>query len=304
MVRKPPRGVKIGLVCLSVGRYNCSMDKSVRRPIVAGAFYPANPDRLHASIASFFEDGIPPSSDRPLNGPAGLIAPHAGYPYSGAVAAAGYAAIAEAGRPETVVLLGANHTGLGGPVSISSHEAWETPIGRSPVSRAVIGRLADAGFAIADDAFEREHSIEVQLPLIQTIWDPEIPIVPICVMSAPWRTLRRDAEAIEDATAGMPTLIVASSDFTHYETDATARTLDRQALEPILKMEIDAFEALYRDRRLSICGAGAIMMLLHLCRRRGILRGNLLRYATSADATGDRSAVVGYASVRFMMEAT
>jgi AmmeMemoRadiSam system protein B len=279
------------------------MDTSARAPIVAGTFYPANADVLRASIEAFFESGIPDPGRR-LAKTAGLIAPHAGYPYSGAVAAAGYGAVAERGRPDVVVLLGANHSGLGAPMSLSSHTSWETPLGRSPVEGHIVTWLVGAGLPMADAAFAREHSIEVQLPFIQAVWDTDLPIVPICVMSAPRASLRETVEAIATAIGETRALIVASSDFTHYETDETARELDRLALEPIIGMDADAFDRICRDRGLSICGAGAIEVLLDLCRRLGIERGELLQYATSGDTTGDRTAVVGYASVLFMTEAT
>jgi len=303
MVREPPGGVKIRLVPRLRDRYNRSMNGSVRAPIVAGAFYPADSDVLRASIESFFDSVIPsPGSD--LAGPAGLIVPHAGYPYSGAVAAAGYGAVAASGRPEVVVLLGANHSGLGAPLSLSSHTAWETPLGRLPVHGDIVDRLVDAGIPMADAAFSREHSIEVQLPFIQAVWDTHLPIVPICVLSTLRESLRGHVATIAAAIDGMAALIVASSDFTHYEPDKVARELDRLALEPILGTDVDAFDRIYRERGLSICGAGAIETLLDLCRRYGIRQGALLRYATSGDTTGDRSAVVGYAAVLFTTEAT
>jgi len=279
------------------GRYNRSMKKT-RAPIVAGAFYPGDPDVLRAAVESFFEGDVP-RPVRKLDSSIGLIAPHAGYPYSGAVAAAGYGRVAALGRPETVVLLGANHTGLGAPFSLSGHTDWETPLGRSPVDASVVARLADSGIPISDAAFGREHSVEVQLPLIQSIWGCDIPIVPLCVLSAPVPPIRESVEAIARAIEGRSVLVVASSDFTHYEPDATTRELDRLALEPIRALDAEGFERVYRERRLSICGAGAILTLLGICRRLGLTEGELVRYATSGDVTGDRGAVVGYASVLF-----
>jgi len=301
MVRERPGGIKNRLVCRTTERYNRFMQKTVRAPIVAGAFYPATPDALRTAVASLF-GGPVPRSDRPLGASVGLIVPHAGYPYSGGVAASGYAQVATLGRPEAVIVLGANHTGLGAPLSLSGDAAWETPLGRSPVDGRLVARLTDAGIPTSDDAFVREHSIEVQLPLIQSIWGTDLPIVPICVMSAPRSSLRDAVEAIAGAIASSPLLIVASSDFTHYEPDATARELDRVALAPIRAVDADEFERISRERRLSICGAAAIQVLLDLCRRYGAKCGRLLQYATSGDATGDRSAVVGYASVLFETE--
>jgi AmmeMemoRadiSam system protein B len=301
MVREPPWGIKNGLVRYVPRRYNRLMEEMIRAPIAAGAFYPGNPDVLRAIVESFFEGGIP-RPDRTLDSPVGLIAPHAGYPYSGPVAAAGYGRVAALGRPEVVVLLGANHTGLGQPFSLSGHTIWETPLGRSPVERRFVAQLIDSGLTVSDPAFAREHSIEVQLPFVQSIWGPDLPIVPLCVMSVPLPSVRESVESIARAIGGRAALIVASSDFTHYEPDATARELDRLALDPIRALDAEGFERVYRERGLSICGAGAILTLLGLCRRLGLTKGDLVQYATSGDITGDRGAVVGYASVLFTTE--
>ena len=274
------------------------METSVRAPIVAGAFYPANDGVLRATIESFFSEGIPRSA-HPMRSSIGLIVPHAGYPYSGAVAAAGFGRAASLGRPDAVVLLGANHSGLGAPLSLSGHSAWESPLGRSPVDERIVVRLIDP---VSDAAFAREHSIEVQLPLIQAIWDADLPIVPLCVLSVQRDALCEHAASIAEAIEGSAVLIVASSDFTHYEPDSTARELDRIALGPIQEADIEGFERVYREHDLSICGAGAILTLLGLCHRLDIVRGELLKYATSGDTTGDRTAVVGYASVLFNSE--
>ncbi len=277
------------------------MDETVRAPIVAGAFYPGDPDVLRATVESFFEGGVP-RPDRKSDSSIGLIAPHAGYPYSGAVAAAGYERAAAFGQPEAVVLLGANHTGIGMPLSLSACAAWETPLGRSPVDAGLVARLAESGIPLSDAAFGREHSVEVQLPFIQSIWGTDLPIVPLCAASMPRSVAEETAETIASAIEGRSVLVVASSDFTHYEPDAAARELDRAALDPIQALDAERFERVYRERRLSICGAGVILTLLGICRRLGLTSGELVRYATSGDVTGDRGAVVGYASVLFTGE--
>lgn len=283
------------------GRYNRFMNETVRAPIVAGAFYPGNPDVLRATVESFFQEDAP-RPDRKLGSSVGLIAPHAGYPYSGAVAAAGYERVATRGRPEAAVLMGANHTGIGMPLSLSACTAWETPLGQSPVDAGLVARLAESGIPLSDAAFGREHSVEVQLPFLQSIWGTDLPIVPLCVASMPLSDAEETAETIASAIDGRSMLVVASSDFTHYEPDAAARELDRSALEPIRALDGEGFDRIYRERRLSICGAGAILTLLGICRRLGLTKGELVRYATSGDVTGDRGAVVGYASVLFTGE--
>jgi len=277
------------------------MEKTVRTPIVAGTFYPGDSDVLRATVESFF-DGSVPRSDRKSDSSIGLIAPHAGYPYSGAVAAEGYGRVGAFGRPEAVVLLGANHTGVGMPMALSTHTAWETPLGLVPVDVQLVGRLVEAGVPQVDGAHSREHSIEVQLPFIQFLWGNDLPIVPICVASMSLSAAETAADTIATALGDRSTLIVASSDFTHYEPDAMARERDRSALDRIAALDAEGFERIYHEQRLSICGAGAILTLLGLCRRLDFTHGELVRYATSGDVTGDLSTVVGYASVLFSTE--
>ena len=278
------------------------MEKAIREPIVAGAFYPGTRDALRADVESLFGGSLP-RSESASDSPVGLIAPHAGYPYSGPVAAAAYGRAAACGRPDVALILGANHTGWGEPFSLSGHAGWRTPIGDSPVDTALVARLADSGIPVSDAAFVREHSVEVQLPFIQCLWGCDLPIVPLCVLSGPFPPIAKHAESIGDALEGCAALVVASSDFTHYEPDAVARARDGKALERIRRLDTPGFDRLYREERMSICGAGSILALLEVCRRLGLTEGELVQYATSGDATGDRSAVVGYAGVVFTREA-
>ncbi len=273
------------------------MDEAIRQPIVAGAFYPGTRDDLSAALSVLLGAELDRPTSR-LPGPFGLIAPHAGYLYSGSTAAAGYRAVAAVGRPDIAVLLGANHTGFGDALSLDDHAAWRTPLGELPVARDVVEALRDSGLSVDRTAFVREHSIEVQLPFLQFLWGNAVPIVPICVQPAPHDRLAEAGSRIADALADHQSpLIVASSDFTHYESDETARALDRRALDPILALDGSRFLSLCIEERLSICGAGAISALIAASRKLGLTDAKLIDYSTSGDTTGDRAAVVGYAAV-------
>jgi len=275
------------------------MQGQIRPPIVAGAFYPGEPGELSRYVDSLLGEGFVPA-DRPLPGPAGLIVPHAGYPYSGAVAAAGFRAIAERGIPRTIILLGANHTGFGRTISLGDHAGWETPLGIVRTDTELLERLAANGLPIDNAAFIREHSLEVELPFIARLWGDSVTFVPICVISSgDWEAYARAGNLIADATGEEATLIVASSDFTHYEPDRLARSLDRSAIERILALDGKGFVEEWMRRRLSICGAGAIATLIAACDRLGLTSARLIDYKTSGDVTGDRSAVVGYAAISF-----
>jgi len=278
------------------------MEAQIRHPIVAGSFYPEDPEELSRYLDSLIGEGFVPSS-LPLPHPAGLIVPHAGYPYSGAVAAAGFKEIAKRGTPRTVILLGANHTGFGATVSLGDHAGWETPLGIVRTNGELIERLAEKGLVIDNSAFIREHSLEVELPFIARIWGDEVGLVPICVMSmGDWKVYEEAGQLIAEALGDELGLIVASSDFTHYEPDELARSLDRSAIEMILALDGRGFIEEWMRRRLSICGAGAIATLIAACNSLGLTSARLLDYRTSGDTTGDRSAVVGYAAISFTKE--
>lgn len=279
-------------------KYNTCMGTRIRRPIVAGAFYPGEPSELERMARRLLGDTAHTDA-RPFSSPVGLIAPHAGYVYSGETAAVGLRAVAELGTPETVVLLGASHTGYGSAVALDDHDRWETPIGGLPVDRDSVSRLAAAGIPVEAMPFAQEHSIEVQLPLIQVLWPEGVRIVPICVQSGSYETLARAADAIADIAASRPILLLASSDFTHYESQDDAVRLDRKALDLILACDVEAFLHLVRDEGLTICGAAAIAILMTIANRLRLADARLIHYATSGDVTGDHESVVGYASVLF-----
>lgn len=271
---------------------------SIREPVVAGAFYPGSPATLSAELKRLF--GAPVHvSERSLTSPVGLIAPHAGYAYSGPTAAVGYRQLASLGQPKWAIVLGANHTGLGRPISLARAGIWRTPLGDAPIATELADRLVAAGLEVADEAFLHEHSIEVQLPFLQFLFGAKIPFVPICVMLPPLSELIAFGEAISQVIRDEPGVVVASSDFTHYQPEEVARRIDHEAIERILALNVEGFYRRLVEERLSICGGGAITILMTIARKLGWNDTQLLSYATSGDVTGDRRSVVGYAAVSF-----
>ncbi len=273
----------------------------IREPVVAGAFYPGSRVSLSETLTALF-GGLITKPAKARSAPMGLIVPHAGYVYSGAVAAAGYRRLAAAGRPEWVIVLGSNHTGMGRPISLAREGAWRTPLGVSPIATPIADRLVAAGVPVAPEAFTHEHSIEVQLPFLQFLFGTEVPFVPICLMLPRLADLSVLGAVLANLTRESAGALVVSSDFTHYEPDETVRQVDHQALERILALDAEGFyESLLRER-LTICGGAAITALL-VCARDLKWKGRLASYATSAEAGGDPHAVVGYAAVSFEEEA-
>jgi len=271
------------------------MVSHVREPVVAGAFYPADESALRQQLSELF-GGPVKRPERRLPGPVGIVAPHAGYAYSGATAARAFAWLAARGVPDWAIVLGANHTGWGAPISVDTSAGWRTPLGVVRLADAA-GRLARGALAADGRAFLREHSVEVQLPLLQYALGQAVPFVPVCVASREMGALRDAAAQIAEEVAGQAVALVASSDFTHYEPQQMAEEKDRRAMERILQLDVAGFLEMVRSERLSICGAGAIALLMLLGRQCGWETGTCLDYTTSGDLTGERDAVVGYAAV-------
>ena len=269
---------------------------SHRSPVVAGMFYPGSASGLSQELTRLC--GRPRITAK-LTSSVGLIAPHAGYVYSGAVAGEGYKELVARGAPEWAIILGSNHTGMGQPISIATDGEWETPLGTSKIATDIAARLVAGGARVAPEAFVREHSIEVQLPFLQHLLGLDVPFVPVCVMLPPIDEVISLGEAIAAVASESAGIIIASSDFTHYQPDEVARQIDREAIDRILALDIEGFYRKLISERLTICGGGAIASVMSCARTLG-WRAKLVSYATSGDVTGDRSAVVGYAAISFI----
>lgn len=254
-----------------------------RRPAVAGTFYPAVPARLAAEVDALLSIAAPepvPAGRMPA-----LVVPHAGYRYSGPVAAVAYA-LARKWAPARAVLLGPAHAVPLTGSAVPRAAVWSTPLGPMPVDHAARKRaLAVRGVHAADRPHAPEHSLEVQLPFLQRSLDPRLPVLPVVTAAAP-----DDVADLLDAAAGPDTLVVASTDLSHYLPDEETRRRDRRTLDAVLALDPD------RIGPGAACGADALRGLLAWADRTG-RNPTLLSYRTSADATGDRTRVVGYAAL-------
>ncbi|HID09544.1 TPA: AmmeMemoRadiSam system protein B, partial [Candidatus Micrarchaeota archaeon] len=205
----------------------------MRPPAVAGTFYPGNKEELELELRELFggaPEEIVPRGKR-LRAPLGLILPHAGYMYSGGVAAEGFVAAAAEGKPEAVIIFATNHTGYGGAITLGEPEAWVTPLGEVPVEDDLLKKLEKLPGTVRDRrAFIREHSVEVQLPFIQYLFGA-VPFVPAVVYTQNATLIREFSRGLSEIVKGKPVWIIASSDFSHYEPQDVAVEKDRAALE-------------------------------------------------------------------------
>jgi AmmeMemoRadiSam system protein B len=267
------------------------MSSLIRHPAVAGKFYPQDRNALAHEVQSYLSASINPL-------PAlGVIAPHAGYKYSGGVAGAVFAATE---IPETCIVLCPNHTGMGTPLSIMSSGAWQTPLGTVEIDESVAGALKERFPLLTEDvaAHRNEHAIEVELPFLLTR-NPRVKFVPIALGTSEFEVLGALGEAMATvlATWSERVLIVASSDMNHYENDAVTRVKDRKAIDRLLALDAAGLFAVVMREDISMCGFGPAVVMLTAAKRLGARSAELIRYATSGDVSGDREMVVGYAGV-------
>jgi hypothetical protein len=258
-------------------------------------FYPGRAKELSGMISHMVAESR--AQPQALPSPTGLILPHAGYAYSGKVAASGYKWLAARGRPEWAIILGTNHTGLGRPISIQRSGGWRTPLGVAPIVSEIADQLVERGFHAAESAFAHEHSVEVQLPFLQYLFGADFPFVPICVKLPALDELMNAGEIIAQVLGESRGVLIASSDFTHYQPQSVASQIDRKAIDRILSLDGEGFYNSLVTERLSICGGGAITILIQAAHILGLGRTRLLSYRTSGDVTGDKSSVVGYAAI-------
>lgn len=275
----------------------------MRPPAVAGQFYAGTRSALIEQIERCYTHAHGPGKVPEVKaGPRrilGLVSPHAGYPYSGPVAAHGFARLATDGKPDTFVLLGPNHYGIGSGVSIMTSGEWSTPLGKLEIDKSLAEAIKNSSGIIDEDevAHSREHSIEVQLPFLQHLFGSGFKIVPICMMMQDIRTSEEIGSAIAKASAGKNVVIIASTDFTHYEPQRLAVSKDHKAIDKILALDVPSLMHLVEEEALSMCGYGPVSAMIHATKKLGAKRAELLKYATSGDTTGQMQQVVGYGSI-------
>ncbi|MDD2714323.1 MAG: AmmeMemoRadiSam system protein B [Candidatus Wallbacteria bacterium] len=265
----------------------------MRQPVVAGKFYPGNPKELDKMVADFFRNA------RETEGSAwGIITPHAGYVFSGAAAARAFSAFGEQ-KFDILVLLGPNHTGYGGDVSMSD-EPWETLLGNLDVSSEMLEFMQKKGWKIDKAAHKFEHSLEVQLPFILKKFEKTPKILPICIREHDFEICRKLALDLFDYDTAHPDLnigYVASSDFSHYLKPEIVKKRDMPAIDRITDGDAEGFYQLVAEEGLTICGVLPITVLLCLQEHKGG-SAELLCYTHSGEAY-PMPDVVAYAAIGF-----
>lgn len=269
------------------------MEPVIRPPAVAGRFYPGEDSTLRHAIEDLSSGHLPEIKQKAL----AAVSPHAGYVYSGGVAAETLGRII---IPETVILLGPNHTGKGKPAALST-ATWDMPMGRVPVDRELAQAILEETDYIEEDeaAHTYEHSLEVQIPFLQ-FSQPNLSIVPITISHVSYQVLDEIGLALAEVIErnnDKDILIVASSDMTHYEPREAAEKKDHYALKKLADMDPNMLYRSVTGHGISMCGIMPVTIALIAALELGARKTELVRYTDSGEMTGDTSQVVGYAGV-------
>lgn len=268
----------------------------IRNPVVAGQFYAGSADSLLKEIKGL----MGAKADEKKEDCLGAVSPHAGYVYSGGVAGRVFAAM----KPKPIyIVMGPNHTGMGGPFGMATHKSWKTPLGIANVDKA----LADAIHKKRPDLIKYddlphayEHSVEVQLPFLQFLQET-FEFVPIVIAHEKLSRCREAAEVIAESVKELKLIgrvaIVASSDMTHYEPHEVAKKKDSVAIESILALDEERLLKDIEELDISMCGYAPTAVMLSASKKLGANTARLVEYRTSGEASGDYSSVVGYAGI-------
>lgn len=263
-----------------------------RQPAVAERFYPGNPTVLRNEVTGLLQRFADQGKQKAF----AVVSPHAGYIYSGAVAAEALSAVE---IPSTVVILGLNHHGRGAPVAIS-RETWNMVMAEVPVNERLCDLLmeGDSPFVVDSSAHRYEHSVEVQIPFLLAL-RPDITIVPVVLSHISYEGCQEVAANLARAITsyGDDVLIVASSDMSHYESRQSATWKDRQALKEIEKMNPQGLYTTVHTSRISMCGVIPVTVALLAGKQLGATAAKVVRYTDSGAVSGDKNQVVGYAGI-------
>jgi len=272
-----------------------SVISEVRPSPIAGTWYDDNPQRLARSVEGYLDEARLPEVEGEV---VGVIAPHAGHRYSGPVAGYAFAAIRGL-APGLVAVLSPMHQPYPQPLITTAHAAYATPLGKIQVDTGAVEDLSSRlkprlGFGLSRVANDNEHSLEIELPFLQRALRAEFKLLPVMVRQVDPKTSHALGEALAETLAGRGALLVASTDLSHFYSQAEANSLDGEMLRVIESFSPDALFETEAEGKGFACGLGALAAVLWAARALGADQVKVLRHATSGDVIGDFSSVVGY----------
>ena len=277
----------------------------IREPAVAGMFYPGNEKQLIEMIEQCFTNDrigpgeLPDKSTTPTRKGEifGLISPHAGFIYSGPVAAHGFLQQFKDGKPDFFVIIGPNHSNMGPPISVHPEGVWKTPLGEAQIPKEVVEKIIKQPYFRSDtSAHMVEHSIEVQVPFLQYLWGGDVPIVPICVKDQSKEMCERIGNVLPKVLDGYDYCLIASTDLTHFESANSASEKDQFVIQKIKRVDPDGLLETVEKEYISMCGPGPVSAVLRVAKKLDNEKVEILKYSTSGDVTGDKGRVVAYLS--------
>jgi len=270
----------------------------VREPAVSGMFYPDDPTKLRKDIETYLKCAVVPDLEENV---IGIISPHAGYMYSGKVAAYGFRMIAKK-QYDTVILIGPSHRAYFEGVALWDRGSFETPLGRTDIDEDIAGEIVNINGIIKPnmDTHREEHSLEVQLPFLQSVLD-SFKIIPLVMGIQTSSACRELAQSLSKVlqTSKKKFLVVGSTDLSHYYPYAEAKKLDDVIVGHLDTFNIPGMIEDIETGKTEACGAGPIIATMMLSEKLGADHGTVLKYANSGDVSGDKSGVVGYVSSVF-----
>ncbi len=271
--------------------------KNVRPSPIAGTWYSANPDQLSQTVDRYIQDADLPDLPGEV---IGLVAPHAGYRFSGSVA--GHAFKAVRGRHfDCVAVLSPMHQYYSAPILTSAHAAYRTPLGEIPLAETKLSKLDQAlkdqtGLSLSPISNDQEHSLEIELPFLQRALDGPFELIPIMLRDQSRQIAQILGEILARILQDESCLLVASTDLSHFHTQSKANQLDQQVLRQMTAFSPEGLFDLKKQGRGQACGLAPVATVLWAAEALGAKDVTLLNYDTSASATGDTSSVVGYAA--------
>ena len=273
-----------------------AFDNLIRKSSASGSFYPADPDALRKQIDGFMDD----AEFQDLQNIKAIISPHAGYIYSGQIAAYSFKQVAGT-KYDSIVLIAPSHAEYFDYISVYNGDAYETPLGTARVDKTRADALSESSPLIQNSihGHRDEHSLEVQLPFIQSVFGKDMSIVPVVIGNQSRENIEKFSSIAGELFSDDNILIIASTDLSHYHPYDTASKLDKKVSRLIGSFDTGGLMEEFTGDKAEMCGGGPVLAAMMISAAMGADSSKIIKYANSGDVSGDRSAVVGYLSAAF-----